>query len=58
MRELQKAVAEDFRRFGLVLIGAGVLTDVSAVTRVLAIAFGLILVASAYIVLAVRGDDP
>ena len=58
MRDLQKAVAEDFRRFGLVLIGAGVLTDVAAVARILTIAIGLVLVVAAYIILAVRGDDP
>ena len=58
MRDLQKALAEDFRRFGLVLIGAGILTEVDAAVRVLTIGGGALLLLAAYVVLAVRGDDP
>ena len=57
MSDLRKAVAEDLRRFGLVLIGAGVVTQVSATFRILAIAMGAILLGSAYILLASPGDD-
>ena len=58
MRDFQKALAEDLRRFGLVLIGAGVLADVGATFRTLAISMDAILVVTAYIVLIARGADP
>lgn len=55
MTEFQKALAEDLRRFGLVLLGAGILTPVSPTTSILAVIAGFLLVSGAYIILVI-GD--
>ena len=51
MSDLRKAVAEDLRRFGLVLIGAGALANIAAAGRIFAFAVGFILLGTAYIIL-------
>jgi hypothetical protein len=53
--ELSKGFTEDLRRFGLVLLGAGVLTPVEPAFRILAISGGLILLMTAYITITVTG---
>lgn len=50
-------MAEDLRRYGLVLLGAGAIADVTATFRVLAFAAGLIFLMIAYIILTVSGGD-
>ena len=58
MKDPREAFAEDLRRYSLVLLGAGVLAEVSATFRILAFAAGFLLAISAYIILSVsRGDD-
>jgi hypothetical protein len=55
MTELAKGFTEDLRRFGLVLLGAGVLTPIDPAFRILALASGLILLGIAYIIITVMG---
>ena len=56
MSDLRKAFSEDLRRFGLVLLGAGILTDVPAAARILAISGGFFLLLGAYIVVGTKGE--
>ena len=57
MKDPREALSEDLRRYGLVLLGAGVLADVSPTFRILGFAAGLTFMLSAYIILAVLGGS-
>lgn len=50
------AFTEDARRFGLVLMGAGILTQIGAATRIMVIFSGLLLIITSYLILIAKGD--
>lgn len=55
--KFQNALTEDLRRFGLVLIGAGLLTQIDTFSRIMTMGIGALLLLGAYGLLRKMGED-